>query len=89
MRRGCVILIISLSVIAFVVSILFFSMWGGNPLNLPLGVMMMIYFPVCIGCFLWWTIAIRCPRCYASPTWYHLTNGAAANAVSRRAPVPA
>lgn len=59
------------------------SLWVGNPLQLPLGPTVLVFFAVCIPWFLWWAFAVKCPNCGKSPSWYHMTHGPARNAEDR------
>jgi hypothetical protein len=49
-----------------------FSVWIGNPADLPRGLTLEI--AILIGSFwlYWWIKAIRCPRCKGSPVLYHI-----------------
>jgi hypothetical protein len=68
---------------AIVVSVAFFSLWRGNPADLPVGLTTAVYFPVCIFWFVWWAAAIRCPSCGLRIGWYHMNHGAASDATER------
>lgn len=60
------------SVAAVLVSVAFFSLWRGNPAELPEGLTIVLSFPICIFWFPWWAAAIRCPTCGQRPVWYQM-----------------
>jgi len=59
------------------------SLWHGNPANLPEGLTIGLYFPVWIFWFVWWGAAIRCPSCGIRIGWYHMNHGSSRDAVVR------
>ena len=64
-----------LTICSILITFLFISIWQGNPLNLPTGLVVLIYFSTCIVWFIWWAAAIRCPNCKKSPAWYQMRHG--------------
>ena len=75
------------TLVAILVSVAFFSLWQGNPVGLPVGPTIAVYFPVCVFWFAWWAAAIRCPACGIRIGWYHMSHGSASDAVDRIAAV--
>ena len=71
------------SVAAVLISLAFFSLWNGNPAQLPEGVTIALYLPICIVWFAWWAAAIRCPACGQCPVWYQMRHGHARDATTR------
>ena len=68
---------------AIAVSVAFFSLWRGNPADLPVGLTTAVYFPVCLFSFVWWAAAIRCRACGIRIGWYHMNHGLASDATER------
>lgn len=62
---------------AGIASAAFFSLWIGNPLDLPEGVMTGTWFAILIFYFAWDAAAIRCPSCGVRVVWHHMTHGSA------------
>jgi hypothetical protein len=71
------------TVAAVMISVAFFSLWRGNPAQLPENLTMALYFPICIFWFAWWAAAIRCPACGVRPAWYQMRRGHAQDVVDR------
>ncbi len=71
------------SVAAVGISVAFFSLWRGNPAQLPEGLTIALYFPICVFWFGWWAAAIRCPACRKRPAWYQMRHGHAQDATAR------
>ncbi len=73
----------ALTVAAIGVLFAFFSLFHGNPLDLPETTTIVVYFAT-LGAWLgWYVLAIRCPRCGKSPVWYQFTHGSALGANRR------
>lgn len=71
------------TVAAVLVSVAYFSLWNGNPMGLPEGVTIGLYFPICVFWFVWWAAAIRCPSCGVRIGWYQMNRGSAGDAAAR------
>jgi hypothetical protein len=65
----------ALGAAAVLVSVAFFSLWRGNPWNLPFGLTVGLYFPICTVAFVWWAAALTCPKCSRRPVWYQMNHG--------------
>ena len=65
--------ILSIALVALTAG--FISLWGNNPLGLPIWPTAAAYLITGIVGFLWWTRAIICPRCGKSPSWYQMRHG--------------
>lgn len=61
-----------LTICSIIITFLFLSIWQENPLKLPIGWVVFLYFSICITWFVWWTAAIRCPNCKKRPVWYQM-----------------
>ena len=68
---------------ALLANVALFSLLSGNPVRLPEGATVALYFPIVFAWFIWKAIAIRCPRCGAHPAWYEMTHGRAGSAEAR------
>ena len=71
------------TVAAILISAAFFSLWNGNPIVLPEGVTIGLYFTICVFWFVWWAAAIRCPSCGVRIGWYQMNHGSAGDAAAR------
>jgi hypothetical protein len=64
-----------LTALMTIITVAFFSLWMGNPFNLPELVVSAFFFVTSFICFGWWAAAITCPRCGHRPVWHHMRHG--------------
>ena len=75
---------LTLSALAIIITIAFYSLWNGNPIHLPEVPTVLAYFAICITWFCWWAFAIRCPECGKCYAWHYMNSGNFSNMLIRQ-----
>jgi hypothetical protein len=66
-----------MTVAGLIATVVLSSLFSGNPIGLPVLPVVVYFFATCVGSFIWWAGAIKCPRCKRSLAWHQMTQGGA------------